>query len=559
MKISKEECEIRYSNWLSMFIDIIKPKDLFLVGGRGLAKTSDVIAKRSIDIIYDMPRAIFSITSDTYVNAMTNIIPTLLSGWERQKFYEDYHYVVDVKPPDKWAKPYIKTFDFKHTISTWNGCKFLIKSLDRPSANAGISTVHNFGDEAKYLKIDKLNKSFPTLRGDAILYKHSPYFLGKTFATDMPNPTDGEDDWILKMADLMDKQKIIALFYAALELNRIEFELYQAKKAKSSEYTINNITNRLNNWKSRVFKLRKDATFFAIASSFVNIDILSFEYIVNMFNTLDFEEFKIAILSLHATLQAGQRFYGALSPVHFFNDGYDYDYIDKISIKDMQLTSAHLRYINPMVKLEAGFDAGNMNSLVIGQSFPGLIRVLKSLHTLSPEWIPELGKKFVDFFEPHQHKELELYYDRAANNYRKAKQDFASQLKNAIEKPDGKPSGWRVKLMSVQQGNITMADEFNLMNMIMGEKNDRLPKLLIDQYECAPLKSSLELAKVDKNTKGQIIKIKKSEKKAIELLPYHSTNYSDAFKYLICRKRYLNILRAKKTFTGSVSSSFSLR
>ena len=48
-----------------------------------------------------------------------------------------------------------------HILKLWNisilfllgmGVSFLIKSLDRPSANAGISTVHLFGDEIKYLK-----------------------------------------------------------------------------------------------------------------------------------------------------------------------------------------------------------------------------------------------------------------------------------------------------------------------------------------------------------------------------------------------------------------------
>ena len=85
--------------------------------------------------------------SDTYVNLMTNIIPAILVGWEtRMNFLENYHFVVDVQPPDHWPKPIIKTFSYKHTITTFNGCKFFLTSLDRPSSNAGISVVHHFGD-----------------------------------------------------------------------------------------------------------------------------------------------------------------------------------------------------------------------------------------------------------------------------------------------------------------------------------------------------------------------------------------------------------------------------
>lgn len=51
VKITNEEAEIRYTNWISLLIELIKPKNLFLIGGRGVAKSTDIIAKRTIDII----------------------------------------------------------------------------------------------------------------------------------------------------------------------------------------------------------------------------------------------------------------------------------------------------------------------------------------------------------------------------------------------------------------------------------------------------------------------------------------------------------------------------
>ena len=73
-KITTQEADIRYSNWISTLIDLIKPSNLYLYGGRGTAKSTDILSKRTIDIIYDMPRASFAFVSDTYVNLMTNII-----------------------------------------------------------------------------------------------------------------------------------------------------------------------------------------------------------------------------------------------------------------------------------------------------------------------------------------------------------------------------------------------------------------------------------------------------------------------------------------------------
>ena len=106
-----------------MLIDLIKPTNLYLVGGRGVAKSTEILAERSIDVIYDMPRSSVAFISDTYVNLQTNIIPAILVGWERKGFYEGTHYVLDQEPPAHWPMPYVPANFFKHTISTFNGCR----------------------------------------------------------------------------------------------------------------------------------------------------------------------------------------------------------------------------------------------------------------------------------------------------------------------------------------------------------------------------------------------------------------------------------------------------
>ena len=98
--------------------------------------------------------------------------------------------------------------------------------------------------------------------------------------------------------------------------------------------------------------------------------------------------------------------------------------------------------------------------------------------------------------------------------------------------------------MSIGQGDILHTDEYNLMDVIMGETDRRFPKLHIDMYNCKELKSSLELAPSKKgNDRDKIQKVKTSEKLAPSRLPMESTNMSDAFKYLMCRDEYLKALR----------------
>jgi len=553
IKESAVDVEVRYSNWIKMLIDLIKPKNLVFIGGRGTAKSTDIIAERSIDICYAMPRAPFAFVSDTYVNLMTNIVPAILLGWERKKWL-DYnpdtkwgHYVVDKMPPPFWPEPYIKTFDYKHSISTFLGNKFFLLSLDRSSISAGISVVHHFIDECKYAREDRVARLFPTLRGDSILYGNSPYFMGQTFCTDMPNAALGEYDWILRLEKNMVKEQISLIIQTALVVNELNQELVSNQQCDADDKVIEGIKLRLKYWTERLNKVRQGSTFFYIVSSFVNADILTINYFKNLLETLEFEEFKSAVLSLKPTLDRGSRFYGNLRPSHFYEDGYDYNYYDKFQISDnIRQVSLGLKYIDTHKPLDGGFDAGNMMSLVFGQAQGTTYRVLKNMYVLTPEWIRDLANKFLEFFEPHENKVLHLYYDRAANAYNKAKQDFAFKLKSSIEKNgSGKPTGWTVILMSIGQANITHAEEFDLMNEMMSNRNRHLPTLLIDMHECKELKSSLELAPVTKDGKGNLQKDKRSEKLEIRRLPMESTNFSDAFKYLMCRKKYLKMIKRK--------------
>jgi hypothetical protein len=185
-----------------------------------------------------------------------------------------------------------------------------------------------------------------------------------------------------------------------------------------------------------------------------------------------------------------------------------------------------------------------MMSLTLAQEDKrnNMYRCLKFMYTLPPSYVRELADQFLKYFKPHRNKVVHLYYDRSGNNYKKVKQDLASQLKKAIEVDgDGKRTGWRVILMSEGQGNIGINEEYNFMMELFGGHNKKLPRPAIDRYHCKQLKSSIEGARTQKNTRGQIVKDKRSEKLPVSRLPMESTNPSDSFKYLMMRKtwRYL--------------------
>jgi len=561
--VSHKELDVegRFATWIKMAIDLIAPKDLFLIAGRATAKTSDIIAERSMDIIYDMPTSYQVFVSDTYVNALKNVVPTLLEGWERKGWKRGVHYVTDERPPVSFKLPYKPVSQYKHTISLFNGCFFNLVSMDQPSGAAGNSYQHIYGDEAKYIDPDKLKKLTPALRGEYVTFGHSVYYRGRTFTTDMPNVADKDYDWILDQEKNMDKEQIKLALQVALVLNEIKKELYNAIKDQDKK-KIAALNRNVVRWTQKWVRVRKDATFYYVVSSYVNVDVLTGGYFTDSLKALGIEEFKASVLSFKAELKKGEKFYINLGKHHFYDDGVVSEYYNNYAIGEkIEETSLALRYINHDAELDAGMDFGNQCSMVLGQELGRYYYCLKNMHTLAPDSSKELAIQFLDFFKHHKTKVLNLYYDRSGNQYARLKKDWASEVQNHIEKMNGTPTGWKVNLMSQNQATIYHDEEFNYAKKFMGEYYNTIPKLKIDRYQCRELKSSLELAKtkMKKNTRTgstETLKDKSSEALPLAKLPMYSTNYSDAFKYLMWRKKWVKITQNRKGGVMMTPGSF---
>lgn len=556
VNLDDSNLEVRFASKVKMLVDLIAPKDLFLVAGRAMAKTSDIVAERSKAIIYDMPRSYQLFVSDTYQNALTNVLPALIEGWERKGWRDGIHFVTDERP--KYGKnflmPYKPPLKFKHTVSIFNGTFFNLGSLDQASGLAGSSYQHRYGDEARLLKKKKLDRSSPALRGEFASFGHSPYYMGNTFTTDMPNLLLGDDDWILNMEKEMDQEQIELILYAAYVLNDIKREMIANEQiGVISERARLEKAYRI--WNEIWIRARKDSTFFYAVSSLVNVDILTDGYFKAVLKSLGNEEFKSAILSFKVQVSQGEKFYFALGNHHFYDDGVNNEWYDRFKIKDeIYGSSEALRYVDTNLKLEGGADFGDMCSLILGQSRGNYMYIQKEFYSLAPENEVQLGKRFVDFYRNHKYKVLDLYYDRSGNQNKQTKRDWASAIKKAIEYVDGSSTGWVVNLMSESQGTIYQEQEYQFAGKLLSGSHPELPKVLIDRFQCKCLKSSLELTKTiiktDKFGSRTIHKNKSSESLPLKSRPMFSTNFSDAFKYFIYRRYLVEKVNANGSYIG---------
>ncbi len=383
--------------------------------------------------------------------------------------------------------------------------------------------------------------------------------MGTTFTTDMPNPNHGEHDWILKREQNMDQEQMKLILYAADIVNSLNKEKVNAQQ-QNKDAEVKRIDKSLTRWEARLKKIRKGSTFFYVASSFINVDILRPEYFKTILETINFREVMVSVLSILPKLEKGQMFYPNLSSFNFYGDGYVYNRYEKSKDpRNIESCSLDLKYINHNKPLEGGLDTGNMCSLVIGQQENERIyRVLKEFYTLPPEFLQHLGEQFRTYFKYHKKKHFKLYHDRAANNMQSVGEDHASKIKKAIEfDNDGISTGWTVELMSRDQATILQQTEFELLLEMLKNNTLGLPKLLIDRANCKVLKASLEQAKIimkqDKHGKKTIHKDKSDEKTKDEEKLLNSTNMSDGLKYLLCRPEFLELLTGEYNLFESMS------
>ena len=564
IKPSNKYTEVRFANWLAQLAALLSPRFFYLIAGRGASKTTEFQVERLIDMVYDMPGAPVAWVADTYSNLQKNVLPMVLEGLERKGFVENVHFVIEKAPPtikpdindipewlrDSFWKPYNKIVSYKHTLIFFTGLNITFGSLDRPSSLAGKSYVHVFGDEVKFFPESKFAKLTKAVRGYRMKFGHSIYYRGHTLTTDMPNTNNiGEYEWILKQASKMNSKFIMLLLKTAFVLNDVT-QQYLLAKQSGNEKEIANKRKLLRLWQSRIYSLRmnsKVSTFFYIASSYVNADILTPDFFRDEFES-DLDDVKVAILSVKPEIEAGNRFYANLTDKHFYTDGNNSYWSESFGLRDTE-DCRILKYLDKNKILEAGVDFGNMMSMVIAQDKGNEYRVLKNIYTLSPEWIRELADKFLLYFSPHEEKILKVWYDRAGNNLQQAKQDLAGKLKRALEfDAKGKPTGWSVLLMSRGQGNIGQNEEYMFMMELFSGRNKRLPNVVIDQYNCKELKASFESTPTKittKNNKKIVVKEKKGEKLPIHRLPLESPNMSDAFKYLMMRRQWRRYVKLK--------------
>lgn len=499
---NREFTEI-YFNTIQTIAIIVDPNKLWAEIARAGGKTEGILRPRVMNVAYSMPGEISFLCHSTYVSLLTIVVPNLRASFNtpigdgsgRLLMEEGKDYVIGMtKLPKHFLKPRYPLTNPKHSIIFATGHVIQLVATDLPDSIAGANGVHAYIEEMKHNDGDKLrSRVFPALRTNNRAVWNNPYYRGITGISDTARVDLGENNWFTEYEKFVKPELIAEIITVALHVNKA---LYNIKRGKEIEKN-QRIYNR---WIKVLYAMRKTATFFIRASSFVNKDILGLDFFQSMLETLSFEEFKSSILGIRPKRVEKMFFCRFNENKHCFDDSYRYNIILSLDLTAaIKITSKYLKHYNPNARLILGYDPGQFSSIVVAQETSLFGRkelwVLKEHYIFHPASHSDLAKQFNEFWgEARKNRIITLYYDRAGNqtfNTKKQLKMDAVRLKSELER-----YGWNVILMNKEQRTIFHYEHYALMERLLGEEENNTPRIHIDENECPCLISSIYLSPV---------------------------------------------------------------
>lgn len=575
------EMERIYMNSMQVMVNLLDPNKVVVEAARASGKTSEVTVNRIVRVADSMPAELSFLAHRTYVALLTNIWPNIQAAFSRQitvngrprcmlEYGIDY-IAGESKIPEHFRKPRYPISYPKHSILFRNGHHIQLVSSDQPDSVAGRSGVHAFVEEMKHNDGEKLKtRLFPSLRGSSAEIRKSPYYQGWTGVSDTARVDLNEDDWFERYEDQNNPQLLSEIATVAVHVNKAVYkrmELLTAQKNTTNPVTLEKIRlelkkydRQISMWTPRLTDMRRNATLYIRASSFVNKDILGPKFFKTQLDTLDMDEFLTAICAVRHKYVVNKFFANYDKEKHQFSDGYIYDSIMKLDLKDhFIITARYLKYYDKSAPLYIGYDPGHFSSLVCGQpkKYGKEFRLLKEFFCFYPDEQPELARQVYEFFgRDCRNKRIVLYPDRAGNKRREELEQITTDsraLKRELES-----YGFEVQLMNEGQATIYHWQQFKLMLLLFGDRSNALPHVFIDENECPNLCSAIPLSP-RKSTNGRIELDKSSEVK----IPLHrqaglTTQIPSAFIYLMYGLYGDAVLNELTSIPDDIPDNFSL-
>lgn len=519
---------------------IVDAPEEIIIKGRGTGKTEGILAPRTVRVVESLPRSSNLLVAATFQQILTRTLPPLVNGWEKLGYKQGIHYLIGIKPPEKWRKrwkwqgPYRPPFKYEYVISWWNGAVHQMVSQDRIGSTNGMSVDSVAGDEAKLLNRDRLHsETLPANRGRSLVFDGNHLHHSLSFTTDMPVGTSGR--WLLEKEKSMDVNRVQQI---------MKLQVYKMQFGTNPPAWIDQACSALR----RGAKPGQELVYFQEANTLENIHALGIPFIRQMMRNLSAFEFNTSILNrrpmkledgFYPDLDEDKHGYFSYNYHKFENTGYDFKKLKELDgagvdgdydpLRPLHIALDYNRGITPMVVAQV-YDRGHRE-----------IRCINGIHELYPKKLDDTLQSFIDYYKHHLKKMVYYWYDHTAT----AEYSHAGAQRDDVLKKL-RANGWTVieRYIGVSHGHER---RYTMYGHLLKE-DDQYPYILrINRDRCEHLLLSMFQAQAIRTKRGF------GKDKKPELDPKfpqeEATHYSEAIDMLLC-----GILETNLTITEDRAS-----
>jgi len=392
------------------------------LGGRGSGKSVTIAGKTRIGLA-EMPRAKCFFASTTYNQIATKTLPAVIGKLEEMGIHEGIHYVIGIKPPKHFEKPFSPPKRYENVMSYINGYCIEFLSLDRPDLARGGSYDGGNIDEDQNLKQEPFTKVLlPSVRGNLHRFSHWSHQQVNLYGS-MPWKPSGY--WVLE---------------------------YQEKALA-----------------------HPDDYFFVECSARDNIGILGEAWFQRMKRELPYLEYLVEIENQRIT-KIPDGFY------HKFDaDRNGYTPLYNYTNGNRGIQSLGPADVRTNELIEVSFDFGGwFNCMTCYQERDNIERLVRRFWAKDDDKINELIDKFCKYFGKHEFKYVRIWGEPRGHDKREDGDTIYEQVVARF-----KENGWQGEVkVEKERATTDHLERHHFINEVMEGSNPIYPQFQINVDEC---------------------------------------------------------------------------
>lgn len=299
-----EKISLNKAQQLSVILAASKKVDVW---GRGTGKS--FLVGHDINMINQlMPRAVTSITGQTFGQLLTRTLPSTFSFLDRLGYKRHIdknnpgNYVIGVKPPSFFREPYERLMRYDNVISFANGNAALLLSQDRKGSARGPNVDYELLDEALTINKQRYDEeTSPTNRGHEEIWGSRsnnpiPWHHGFHYVSSMPYTS--EQKWLTNFGNYYEEEAGILLFSIWNRIVKMQMQLIDAKQ-QNDTVLFKNIWNEIARLKKQITPfVSKSGVLFTLSNALDNIEHVGFSYLLREYEKQTLLTFMVELMNM---------------------------------------------------------------------------------------------------------------------------------------------------------------------------------------------------------------------------------------------------------------------